>query len=73
MTQYLIYWQVLVLRAMVVATVGTPGRSKIRQNLPAVAYRGKPLGISCCDGCNMPTVAPTIVRMATVGELEAEL
>jgi hypothetical protein len=46
--------------------------SKIRQNLPAVAYRAKPHGISRRDGCDMPTVAPTIVRMATVGELEAE-
>jgi hypothetical protein len=26
-----------------------------------VAYWAKPLGISCCDGCNMPTFAPTIV------------
>jgi hypothetical protein len=49
-----------------------PGRSKIRQNLLAVAYQAKPLGISRCDDHDMPTVAPTIVRMATVGELEAE-
>jgi hypothetical protein len=50
-----------------------PGHGKIRQNLLAVAYQAKPLGISCCDGHNMPTVSPTILRMATVGELEAEL
>jgi hypothetical protein len=49
------------------------GHSKIRQNLLAVAYRAKPLGILHCDGCNMPTVGPTIVQMATVDELEAEL
>jgi hypothetical protein len=24
----------------------------------------KSVGISCCDGCNMPTVAPTIARSA---------
>jgi hypothetical protein len=46
---------------------------KIRQNLLDMAYRAKPLGISHCDSCNMPTVAPTIVRMATVGKLEAEM
>jgi hypothetical protein len=50
-----------------------PGRRKIHQNLPAVAYRAKPLGISRCDGPDIPAVAPTIVRMATVGELEDEL
>jgi hypothetical protein len=50
-----------------------PGHSKIRQNLPAVAYWAKPLGISRCDGGDMPTVVPTIVQMATVGKLEAEL
>jgi hypothetical protein len=47
-----------------------PGRSKIRQNLLAVTYRAKPLGISRCDGHNMPTITPTIVRMATVGKLK---
>jgi hypothetical protein len=70
---------------MVIATVGIsrpsqhdkptdlkPGCSKIRQNLPAVAYGAKPLGISRCDGCYMPMVAPTIMRIATVGESEAE-
>jgi hypothetical protein len=46
-----------------------PGHCKIRHNLPAVA---KPLDISCCDSCDTPTVAPTIVQMATVSELEAE-
>jgi hypothetical protein len=49
-----------------------PGRSKIGLNLLAVAYRAKLLGISHCDDGNMPTVAPTIVQMATVGKLEAE-
>jgi hypothetical protein len=48
------------------------GHSKIRQNLLALAYRAKPLGISCCDSHDKPTVTPTIVRMATVGELEAD-
>jgi hypothetical protein len=48
------------------------GRSKIRQNLPVVAYRAKSLGISCCDGRDMPMVAPTFVRITTVGELDAE-
>jgi hypothetical protein len=33
---------------------------------------GATVGISRCDGRNMSTVAPTIVRMATVGQLEAE-
>jgi hypothetical protein len=45
------------------------GCSKIRQNLPAVAYWAKSLGISRCDGCDMPTVATTIVRIATVSKL----
>jgi hypothetical protein len=50
-----------------------PGCSKIRKNLPVVAYPAKPLGISRCDDSrDMPTVAPTIVQMARVGELEAE-
>jgi hypothetical protein len=48
------------------------GCSKIRQNLPDVAYRAKPLGISLCDGSDMPIVVPTIVQMATVRELEVE-
>jgi hypothetical protein len=48
------------------------GRSKIHQILPAVAYWEKPLGISCCDVGDMPTVAPTIVQKDPVGELEAE-
>jgi hypothetical protein len=43
-----------------------PGHSKIRQNLPAVAYRAKFLGISLCDGRDMPTVAQAIERIATV-------
>jgi hypothetical protein len=50
----------------------TLGRSKIRQNLLAVAYWANPLGLSLCDGRNIPRVAPTIVQMATVSELEAE-
>jgi hypothetical protein len=50
-----------------------PGCSKIHQNLSAVAYQAKILGISRCDGCDIPTVAPTIVQMATVGQLEAGL
>jgi hypothetical protein len=49
-----------------------PVRHKICQNLQAVAYRAKALGISHCDGHDMPTVAPSIVRMATVSKLEAE-
>jgi hypothetical protein len=49
-----------------------PGGSKIRQNLPAVAYRGKFFGILRCDGLDMPTVAKTIERIATVGEIDAE-
>jgi hypothetical protein len=63
---------------MVGATVGIsqhvmptdlkPVRSKIRQNLPAVAYRAKPLGISLCDGREMPTVGPRgFARYATAG------
>jgi hypothetical protein len=32
----------------------------------------KATGKSCCDGRDMPTVAPTIARIATVGEVEAE-
>jgi hypothetical protein len=49
-----------------------PAPSKIRQNLAAVAYPAKPFGISHCDGRDMPTVTPTFVQIATVGELEAE-
>jgi hypothetical protein len=48
------------------------GRIKIRQNLLAVAYLAKSLGKSRCDGHDMPMVAPTIVRIATVREIEAE-
>jgi hypothetical protein len=55
------------------AVMAGSGHIKIRQNLPAVAYRAKSLGKSRCDGRDMPTVAPAIVRMATVGEFEAEL
>jgi hypothetical protein len=45
---------------------------KFRQNLLAVAYQKKSLGKSYCDGSNMPTVVPTIARIATVGIVEAE-
>jgi hypothetical protein len=48
------------------------GRIKTRQNLPSVAYRAKPLGKSHCDGRDMPTVASTIMQIATVGKVEAE-
>jgi hypothetical protein len=52
-------------------------KKKIRQNLPAVAYRGKPLGptisISRTSQHDMPTVGQTIARSATVGKLKAEL
>jgi hypothetical protein len=37
-----------------------------------VAYWAKPLGVSHCDGSHMPTVGPTIVQSATVGELDIE-
>jgi hypothetical protein len=51
-------------------------QKKIRQNLPAVAYRGKPLGptvgISRTAQRDMPTIGQTIVRSATVGKLDAE-
>jgi hypothetical protein len=53
------------------------GTEKTRQNLPAVAYRAKPLGptvgIWRTSQRDMPMVAPTIVRSATVGKLDAEL
>jgi hypothetical protein len=49
-----------------------PGCSKIRQNLPAVAYPAKILGISRCDGPDMPMVTPNIERIATVVEINAE-
>jgi hypothetical protein len=48
------------------------GDIKIHQNLPAVAYRAKSLGKSLCDIPDMPTVAPTIARIATVGKVEAK-
>jgi hypothetical protein len=59
---------------MVLAIIGISWleQKKIHQNLPALAYRAKPLGISCCDVRNMPTVGPTIVQSVTVGELDAE-
>jgi hypothetical protein len=49
-----------------------PAPGKIRQNLLAVAYRAKPFGISHCNARNMPKVAPTFVRIVTVGELQAK-
>jgi hypothetical protein len=72
-TWLLTYWRVLAIRAMVGATVDIsgPGRSKIRQNLPSVAYLAKPIGIGCCDGRDMLTVAPAM-RELPVGEVEAE-
>jgi hypothetical protein len=63
---------------MVWATVGISwtAQKKTRQNLPAVAYRGKPhgptVGISRTAQQDMPTVDPTIARSATVGKLDAE-
>jgi hypothetical protein len=85
MIQHLIHWRVLALHTMVGVTVGIsqrsqcvmptdlkPGRNKIHQNWSAVAYRAKPLGILRCDSQYMSTVTPIIVRMATVGELEAK-
>jgi hypothetical protein len=36
-----------------------PGDSKIRQNLPAVANQAKLLGISHCDGRDMPMLTPS--------------
>jgi hypothetical protein len=52
--------------------IASVGNSKIRQNLPAVAYRAKSLGISRCEGPNITTVAQLFSRIATVGEVEAE-
>jgi hypothetical protein len=37
-----------------------------------VLYWAKSLGKSHCDGRDMPTVAPTIARIATVGKVEAK-
>jgi hypothetical protein len=73
-TRHLIHWRFLALHAMVWATIGIlrPAQKKTRQNLPAVAYHAKPLGISCCDIRDMPPVGPTIARSATVGKLDAE-
>jgi hypothetical protein len=83
MTRLIIHWRVLAICAMLGTNLGIsqpsqsdmpmdqePSCSKSRQNLPAEAYRAKFLGISCCDGRDMPTVA--IERMATVGELDAK-
>jgi hypothetical protein len=73
-----ILWRPLALRATVSATVGMSrtAQKKIRQNLPAVAYRGKPLGptvgILRTSQRDMPTVGQTIALSATVGKLEAE-
>jgi hypothetical protein len=56
--------------------ISRTAQKKIRQNLPAVAYRGKPLGptvgISQTSQRDVPTVGQTIARSATVGKLEAE-
>jgi hypothetical protein len=75
MTWHLIHWRVLAIRAIVGAIIGIsrlspcdmptdmkPGHCKIRQNLQAVAYWAKPLGMSRCDSNDMPMVAPTLVR-----------
>jgi hypothetical protein len=52
------------------------GTEKTRQNLPAVAYLGKPLGptigISRTALRDMPTLGPTMAQSATVGKLDAE-
>jgi hypothetical protein len=77
-TQHLIHWRFLALRGTVWATIdiSRPAQKKTRQNLPAVAYRAKPLGqtvgISRTSQRDMPTVGPTIARSATVGKLDAE-
>jgi hypothetical protein len=76
-TRHLILWRFLALSGTVWATVGISrtAQKKIRQNLPVVAYRGKPLGptvfISRTSQRDMPTVGQTIARSATVGKLEA--
>jgi hypothetical protein len=68
----------LALCATVWATIGISrsAQKKIRKNLPAVAYCGKPLGqtigISRMSQRDLPTVSQTIVRSATVVKLEAE-
>jgi hypothetical protein len=49
-----------------------PYLSKICQNLPAVAYLAKFLGISHCNSQDMTAVAPTFAQIATAGELEAK-
>jgi hypothetical protein len=78
-TWHLIHWRFLALRATVWVTVGISrqAQKKTRQNLPAVAYRAKPLGttvgISPTSHHDMPTVGPTTARSATVGKLDAEL
>jgi hypothetical protein len=51
---------------------GRVGSYKNPLKSAAVAYRAKSLGKSRCDGRDMPTLAPTLARIATVGELEAE-
>jgi hypothetical protein len=77
-TRPLIHWQVLAIRAMFgrplayYAVKAVSGCTKIRQNLPAVAYRAKSLGKSHCDGRDFATVAPTIAQITTVGKVEAE-
>jgi hypothetical protein len=52
------------------------GTEKNRQNLPAVAYRAKPLGLTVgilqTTQRDMPTISPTIARSATVGKLDAK-
>jgi hypothetical protein len=68
----------LALRATVWATVGISrtAQKKIHQNLPAVAYSGKPfgltVGISRTSQRDMTMVVQTIALSATVGKLEAK-
>jgi hypothetical protein len=45
----------------------------VKEKKNAVANRAKHLGISLCDGRDMPMVGPTIARSVTVGELDAAL
>jgi hypothetical protein len=85
MTRHLIPWRALAILAKFGVTIDIsqlsqrdmlidlkPGHSKIHPTLPAVVYQAKSRGISRCDSSDMPTVTPTIVRIATVGKLEAE-
>jgi hypothetical protein len=78
MNRPLIHWRVLAIRSMFGQPLAYPavtvrsGRVKIRQNLPAVTYRARSLGKSHCNGHDMPTVNPTIARIATIGKVDVE-